>query len=234
MQQVADGMNEIKISFEESFKSASDILIKSQAINEIAEIVNILAINAAIEAGRAGEFGKGFNVIASEIRELAGNTQRSAQVINNLSQQSIKKLTHTNNLILKIVPEIKESLQISSEIFIAGKEQSSGISQMNQAVMQFSSVIQQNTALAEELATSAEELNSQSQLMVEKMSFFKIKEGEESNEHVEKEKIEKPLFFVQNNDEELFGNLSNDKSKSKTQGVKIDLNSPSDDAFENY
>jgi len=122
MEMVSKGMDEIKISFEDSFQATSSILQKSKAINEIAEKINILAINAAIEAARAGEFGKGFNVVASEIRELAVHTQKSSQMINEMSEQSIAKLGHTNQLLFNVLPQIIRSSQLVSEISAASME----------------------------------------------------------------------------------------------------------------
>jgi len=182
-------MSDIKSSFIDSYQATTDILQKSKTINEIAEKINILAINAAIEAARAGEFGKGFNVVAAEIRELAVHTQKSAQLINELSQQSITKLGHTNNLLLNVLPEIKKSEQLSAEISAASFEQNSGISQINTAISQFTSVIQENTASAEQLATSSEELFSQSQVMLDLISYFKTTESditEQDNEILRK------------------------------------------------
>lgn len=194
MSMVSNGMSEIKSSFEDSFEATSNILQKSKAINEIAEKINILAINAAIEAARAGEFGKGFNVVASEIRELAVHTQQSAQLINELSQQSITKLGHTNQLLVNVLPEIAKSTQLSAEISAASVEQNSGIIQINQAINQFTSVIQQNSAASEEMATSAEELYAMSQNMVEIISAFITKKVNKDAKNIE---ILKQIAFLQ-------------------------------------
>jgi methyl-accepting chemotaxis protein len=172
MNLVSENMKEIKISFEDSFDATSDILQKSTAINDIAERINILAINAAIEAARAGEFGKGFNVVASEIRELAVHTQNSAQLINELSQNSITKLSNTNDKLKNVMPEIDKSTLLSNEISAASIEQNSGIVQVNQGINQLSTVIQQNSAVSEEMASGAEDLFSHSQKMVEYVSEF--------------------------------------------------------------
>ena len=241
IEQVSAGMSEIKTSFEDSFQATTDILQKGKTINEIAEKINILAINAAIEAARAGEFGKGFNVVASEIRELAVHTQKSAQIINELSQQSINKLGRTNQLLMSVLPEVEKSSLLATEISMASREQNSGIIQITQAITQFSSVIQENTASSEELASSAEELYSQSQSMVSQMSFFKTKKEDET---IQKSEILKQIQFLQSllaQQEEEFKKPTMEKVKRVVnknipiKGVNINLDSTIEDSnFEKY
>jgi len=238
---VSQGMAEIKSSFEDSFKATSDILQKSKAINEIAEKINILAINAAIEAARAGDFGKGFNVVASEIRELAIHTQNSAQLINELSQQSINKLGHTNNLLLNVLPEIEKSSQLAAEISAASSEQNSGISQINTALNQFSSVIQANTASAEQLATSSEQLYSQSQSMVDLMTFFKTSKSnisDHDSEILKKIEILQSLLSINTNmaeNKKTTNNVSISSNLNKNNGINLNMKSDKEDQnFEQF
>jgi len=241
IEQISAGMSEIKTSFEDSFQATSNILEKGQAINEIAEKIYILAINAAIEAARAGQFGKGFNVVASEIRELAVHSQNSAKVINELSQQSINKLSRTNQLLMSVLPEVEKSSQLAAEISMASKEQNFGIIQITQGITQFSSVIQQNTASSEELATGAEELYSQSQNMVNQMSFFKTKKEDET---IQKSELLKQIQYLQSlltQSDEGFKKtmVENDKkaeNKNTTKkGINLNIDPKIDDSnFEKY
>jgi len=238
---VSNSMGKIKTSFEDSFQATSDILQKSKAINEIAEKINILAINAAIEAARAGDFGKGFNVVASEIRELAVHTQKSAQLINELSQQSITKLGHTNQLLINVLPEIERSSQLSDEISAASIEQNSGLVQINNAINQFTSIIQQNSASSEEMASSAHELYEQSQSMVEIVSTFKTQKEDNTSKNNE---ILKQIQFLQSlliqngginlvsNDDEKISedkNLNSPEKKTRNKGTNLNLENDLDD-----
>ena len=236
MDLVSNSMNEIKFSFEDSFKATSDILQKSTAINEIAEKINILAINAAIEAARAGDFGKGFNVVASEIRELAVHTQRSAQLINELSQQSIEKLGHTNQLLNNVLPEIHKSSQLTSEINAASIEQNSGIGQINLAIAQFTSIIQENSASSEEMASSAEELYAQSQNMVDIISAFITQKSDFERKNTD---IMKQILFLQSllthNDETTANDdVVAEEKKHDNKGNHKNVSFMSDDKFDSF
>ncbi len=235
---VSTEMKGIKTSFEDSFHATSDILQKSKAINEIAEKINILAINAAIEAARAGEFGKGFNVVASEIRDLAVHTQKSAQVINELSQQSISKLGHTNQLLINILPEITKSSQLSNEISAASQEQTSGIAQINTAITHFSNIIQQNSGSSEEIASSSQELYEHSQNMLDTISEFITKQNSETNKKSEIRKQIRLLQALLVEEEQSAVEKTKKTEHKKTippiKGAIINLNNDLDNNFEQF
>lgn len=159
-----------------------EISSKIAIIDEIARNTNLLALNAAIEAARAGEAGKGFAVVASEVRKLAERSQHSAGEITELSGRSMSVAVEAGRIIDKIVPDIRKTNELVQEIIASGREQESGASQINSAVMQLDQVIQQNASAAEELSAMAESLAAQSRSLRDTVSFFNIGAGSESGQ----------------------------------------------------
>ena len=166
-------MNEINTSS----KKIADII---GVIDEIAFQTNLLALNAAVEAARAGEQGRGFAVVASEVRNLAQRSAGAAKEIKGLISDSVEKVKTGSELVdasgktlTEIVGSVKKVTDIVAEIAAASQEQSSGIDQVNKAVMQMDEVTQQNAALVEEAAAASKSMEDQAQKMVELMSFFK-------------------------------------------------------------
>lgn len=150
-------------------------------IDSIAFQTNILALNAAVEAARAGEQGRGFAVVASEVRSLAQKSAAAAKDIKILIDDSVEKVDTGSKLVDSageamqgIVAEVRQVTDLISEISAATKEQTTGLSQINDAVLQLSDVTQQNAALVEESATASGSLSEQADTLVNIVSRFKV------------------------------------------------------------
>jgi methyl-accepting chemotaxis protein len=175
--QVVDTMGSIK----ESSRKIVDII---GVIDGIAFQTNILALNAAVEAARAGEQGRGFAVVATEVRNLAQRSASAAKEIKTLIDDSVEKVDAGGKLVdsagatmTQIVTSVKQVADIMSEIAAASHEQSDGIEQVNQAVMQMDETTQQNAALVEQAAAAAASMQNQAANLAEAVSVFKLNQA---------------------------------------------------------
>jgi methyl-accepting chemotaxis protein len=169
----------------DSSKKIADII---GVIDGIAFQTNILALNAAVEAARAGEQGRGFAVVATEVRTLAQRSAGAAKEIKQLISDSVQRVEDGTRLVGEagktmdeVVASVHRVTEIVAGISAATGEQSSGIEQVNQAVMQMDNVTQQNAALVEEAAAAAESMQQQALALAHAVASFKLERGASVN-----------------------------------------------------
>ncbi len=167
----------------------SDISESSRQINGIIKTIediafqtNILALNASVEAARAGAAGKGFAVVADEVQRLASKSAESAKNITELIESSVQLVQYgtslsneTTTALSMVVASAQQSSALVDKIAESAQQQSESLRQLTEGMESISGVVQTNAATAQESASSAEELHQQAEKLKMSIQRFQLR-----------------------------------------------------------
>lgn len=154
--------------------SMNRIAEKISIIQEIAGQTRLLALNASIEAARAGQFGKGFAVVASEVSKLAELSSSAASDIDNLSQESVRIANEAGENLDILLPKIQKTADLVYKISETSEKQEKSVEGLNVAIQETNQVVQQNAAQAEEFSATAAFSHEQINKLIYLIKYFKV------------------------------------------------------------
>ena len=218
-------MKELVVAMTDINKSSDEIKKIVKTIDDIAFQINLLALNANVEAARAGKYGKGFAVVADEVRNLAVRSAGAVRETTKMVEDSIGNIINGNRLVDVTAKQLEEIYNAASkvadlaeEVSIGSKEQSIGLDQISKGLNQIDQVTQGNTASAEQSAGASEALARQSEQVKNMLSKFILKN------------IQKPNTNMNDISDELIMRIKDEVLRSRS---KSDINYASENFIPN-
>ncbi len=177
-----DYVRELNASMEKISSSSAEISKIIDTIENIAFQTNILALNASVEAARAGSAGKGFAVVADEVRNLANKSDEAAKATKELIESSLATVKEGGQVVGKVTDSLGKTSEIAGNVTIkmnvvveAVEGQTAAIAQVTEGISQRSSVVQNTSSTSQESAATSKELSDQSLIMNNLVRKFRLR-----------------------------------------------------------
>lgn len=186
--------------------SARQIMEVVAAIDRIAFQTNMLALNAGVEAARAGQAGAGFAIVAQEVRALAGRAAEASESARKLIGESTGQIGTSSELVSKtgaalhrIIEEVGNIDNVVQHIAGSAQKQAKDIQQINGTIQHVDTAVQENAAMAEETTAAIREITSNSATLDELVRHFRVSDGEvyEDEEDEEYEEVDSNERYFQ-------------------------------------
>ncbi len=197
--------NETEASISEMTEASAQINTVVKVIEDIAFQINLLALNAGVEAARAGDAGRGFTVVASEVRALAQRSQEAVKEIGQVIEQNsrsvevgVEKVGLSRKALEGIVSEVEFASSQISEITSAVEQQATGIDEVNSAIRSIDSTTHTNAAALEEMTASSVSLSEEAKALGDELSHFHGISGD-----LERVETDKVVAFEQSPDRNI-------------------------------
>lgn len=179
-----ESVRELNESMENISNDSKEIGTIIATIENIAFQINILSLNAAVEAARAGTAGKGFAVVADEISSLASKSDEAAKATKELIEKSAATIVEGAKVVNRVTESLEKTGELAGNVTVKMEEvvdavanQTLAMEQVATGVEQISAVVESNSATSQECAAASQEMSSQSGLLKELIYAFRLKES---------------------------------------------------------